>query len=150
VIVTVHVASGGLLGALAGTRRRALALGPLAHVVGDWIPHGDLPSRRFEVVSGTFGVLLLAAARGPSDPAVVGSISAALPDAEHLLRLPRPDGRKLFPSHRFHGWHRSGGVSTRAQLVVAGVLLGALAASGVGAQGAVGRKSSSSSPPAAM
>jgi hypothetical protein len=149
-IVSLHVASGGLMGALGGTRPRALALGPLVHLLGDRMPHEDLPSRRFEIASGTLGVLALAAARGPADPAVVGSISAALPDAEHVIRLPRPGGKKLFPSHRFRGWHRSGGVSVGAQLVVAGVLLGALVASGIGAQGAVGRRSSSSSPPAAM
>jgi hypothetical protein len=149
-IVSLHVASGGLVGALAGTRRRALALGPLAHLLGDRMPHHDLPDRRFEIASGTLGVLALAAVRGPLDPAVLGSISAALPDAEHVLRLPRPGGKKLFPSHRFYGWHRSGGVSAGAQLVAAGFLLGALVAAGLRAQGAVGSRSSSSSPPAAM
>jgi hypothetical protein len=149
-IVSLHVASGALVGALVGTRRRAVACGPLAHLLGDLLPHHDLPSRRFELASGTAAVLLLAAARGPADPAVVGSVCGALPDVEHVLRLPRPGGKKLFPSHRFRGWHRSGGVSVPAQLVAAGILLGALTASGLRLQGAVGSRSSSSSPPSAM
>jgi hypothetical protein len=45
-----------------------------------------------------------------------------------VLRLPRPGGRKLFPSHRLYGWHRSGGIPDWGQLLVAGVLLGVLLA----------------------
>ena len=88
------------------------------------MPHGDIPDRRFEVGSGIAAVLLLAAVRGPLDPAVTGALAATAPDLEHLFRLPRPGGRKLFPSHRLHGWHRSGGVPDWAQLLAAGVLLG--------------------------
>jgi hypothetical protein len=91
------------------------------------MPHHDIPSRRFEIASGAGAVLLLAARRGPLDPAVVGAVAAAFPDVEHVVRLPRPDGRKLFPSHRFHGWHRAGGVPAWAQLLAAGAILGALA-----------------------
>jgi hypothetical protein len=40
--------------------------------------------------------------------------------------MPRPGGRKLFPSHRIRGWHRPGGISASAQLLVAGLLLGAM------------------------
>lgn len=127
-IVSLHVASGGFAGVLAGSRRRAAALGPLAHAAGDYVPHHDLPSRRFEIASGMAAVVLLAVARGPFDPAVVGGVAAALPDVEHVLGLPRPGGRKLFPSHRFHGWHRAGGVPTWAQLLAAGAILGALTA----------------------
>ena len=53
-----------------------------------------------------------------------GAAAGSAPDLEHLLRLPRPGGRKLFPSHRFRGWHRADGVPTWAQLLAAGVLLG--------------------------
>jgi hypothetical protein len=60
-----------------------------------------------------------------------------VPDVEHVIRLPRPGGRKLFPSHRVYGWHRSGGLPTSLQLVAAGTILGALAARGV--YGRVGR-----------
>ena len=45
-IVSMHVASGAAAGALAGTRRRALVLGPLLHALGDRIPHSDIASRR--------------------------------------------------------------------------------------------------------
>jgi hypothetical protein len=118
------------VGTLAGTRARAAALGALAHLAGDLVPHRDFPSRRFEIASGTVAVLLLAATRGPLDPAVVGGVAASFPDVEHVLPLPRPGGRKLFPSHRFHGWHREGGASAPTQLVIACALLWALAASG--------------------
>jgi hypothetical protein len=131
VISSLHVASGALVGALADSRFRAAALGALAHVAGDRMPHQDLHSRRFELGSSTAAVLLLAAARGPLDPAVIGGVSSALPDAEHVLSLPRPGGRKLFPSHRIRGWHRRGGVPTWTQLLAAGAILGALAAQGI-------------------
>ena len=129
-IVSLHVATGAAAGALAGTPLRALALGPLVHVAGDRMPHHDLGSRSFEIASGTAAVLLLGMTRGPIDPATLGAVAASAPDIEHVLPLPRPGGRKLFPSHRLRGWHRSGGVSAGAQLVAAGVLLGALAATG--------------------
>jgi hypothetical protein len=90
------------------------------------LPHEDIPDRGFEIGSGIAGVLLLAAVRGPLDPAVTGALAASSPDLEHVLRLPRPGGRKLFPSHRLRGWHRSGGVSAPVQLVLAGFLIGLL------------------------
>lgn len=127
-IVSLHIASGALTGALAGSRRGALVLGPVTHLAGDRMPHHDIASRRFEIASGTGLVLLLVARRGPLDPAVLGAVAAALPDVEHVLRLPRPGGRKLFPSHRVRGWHRAGGVPAWTQLLAAGAILGALAA----------------------
>jgi hypothetical protein len=136
-IVSLHVATGGLVGALARTRGRALLLGLAAHAAGDAVPHQDVASRRFETVSGIAGLALLAAARGPLDPAVVGAAAASVPDVEHVLPLPRPGGRKLFPSHRVRGWHRSGGLPASVQLLAAGALLGALAARGF--YGRVGR-----------
>jgi len=90
------------------------------------MPHEDIPDRRFEIGSGIAGILLLIAARGPFDPAITGALAASCPDIEHVVRLPRPGGGKLFPSHRFHGWHRSGGISAPAQLVLAGFLMGLL------------------------
>jgi hypothetical protein len=130
-IVSLHVATGGLAGALAGSRGLAVVLGLAAHAAGDRMPHEDLRSRRFETASGLAALALLAVARGPLDPAVVGAAAGSAPDVEHVLRLPRPGGRKLFPSHRVYGWHRAGGVSASAQLVAAGVILGALAAHGL-------------------
>ena len=126
-IVSLHVASGALAGALAGSRTGARALGPLAHLLGDRMPHHDIHSRPFEIASGIAALLFLATRRGPLDPAVLGAVAASVPDVEHVVRFPRPGGRKLFPSHRFHGWHRPGGVPTWAQLLAAGAILGALA-----------------------
>jgi hypothetical protein len=126
VIVSLHVASGGLAGAVAGSRRRAIVLGALMHLAGDRLPHQDIADRRFEIRSGVAALLALAVRRGPLDPVTVGAAAGSAPDLEHVLRLPRPGGRKLFPSHRIHGWHRAGGVSSTAQLLAAGVLLGLL------------------------
>jgi hypothetical protein len=123
-ITSLHVATGAAGGVLAGSRARALALGMLLHAAGDRVPHQDIPSRRFETFSGTGAALAVAAARGPLSPALVGAVAASAPDLEHVVRLPRPGGRKLFPSHRFRGWHRAGGVSAPAQLLAAGFLLG--------------------------
>jgi hypothetical protein len=127
VIVSLHVATGAAAGALAGSRMRALALGPLLHIAGDLMPHSDIRSRRFEIASGVAGVLALAARRGPLDPAVLGALAACAPDLEHLSPRLQPGGRKHFPSHQ-PGWHRSPGVPAWAQLLAAGVLLGALLA----------------------
>lgn len=138
VIVSLHVATGAAAGAAAGSRLAGLALGLLIHLLGDWMPHQDIASRRFEIRSGVISVLLLAAARGPLDAATVGAIAASAPDLEHVIRLPRPGGRKLFPSHRFPSWHRSGGIPASLQLIVAGSILGWLLASG-GASRARGR-----------
>jgi hypothetical protein len=132
VIVSLHVATGGLAGSLATRRSIAFALGLLAHAAGDAVPHQDVRSRRFETASGVAGLLLLAAAKGPLHPVVVGAVGASIPDVEHVLPLPRPGGRKLFPSHRVRGWHKSGGLSTSTQLLAAGAILGALASTANG------------------
>jgi hypothetical protein len=123
-IVSLHVASGAALGAATSSRRAAVALGLLSHALADRIPHQDIPSRRFELRSGVALLLLVALRRGVLDGATIGAVAASAPDVEHVLRLPRPGGRKLFPSHRFHGWHRSGGVPAWLQLLLAGLLVG--------------------------
>ena len=129
-IVAWHVASGAAVGAVAGSRGRAVAFGALLHVLSDAVPHWDIASRRFEFRSGVLMLAALAALRGPLDPAVLGAAASSAPDAEHVLRLPRPGGRKLFPSHRWRGWHKAGGVPAWAQLLAAGFLFGALVAQG--------------------
>lgn len=127
-IVSLHVATGALGGLLGGSRAAAAVIGPVLHFLGDRMPHEDINSHPFEVGTGVAGVLALALLRGPFDPATVGAVASAAPDVEHVVRLPRPGGRKLFPSHRRPGWHRAGGVSAEAQLFVAGVLLGTVLA----------------------
>jgi hypothetical protein len=127
-IVAFHVASGAALGAAVGKRGRAALAGALAHAVADAIPHWDVASRRLELRSGALMLLGLALARGPFDSAVIGAVAASAPDVEHVVRLPRPGGRKLFPSHRWRGWHKPGGVPASVQFLAAGVLFGALVA----------------------
>jgi len=123
VIVSLHVATGAVGGALAGTRLRALALGPVLHLAADLLPHHDIRSRKFEGWSGVVLVALLAATRGVTSPEAIGGLAASAPDLEHVLPLPRPGGRKLFPSHRVGGLHQEGGVPAWAQLAAAGILL---------------------------
>ena len=52
--------------------------------------------------------------------------SGAAPDLEHVIPHPGHERPKLFPSHRFEGWHRGGGVSAPLQLAAALVIVGAL------------------------
>ena len=118
-IVSLHVATGALVGAIAGTPRRALLLGPPTHLLGDRIA-----SRRFEIASGVACIGLLAARRGPFDSATVGAFAASAPDLEHVFPALRPGGRKLF--HGALGWHRSGRLPATLQLVVAGAIVGFL------------------------
>lgn len=122
-IVGLHVATGALAGALVGSRTVAIPVGLALHLVGDVTPHRDFPSHAFELGSGIVGVLALARRRGWGDPVTVGAIASSAPDLEHVLPLPRPGGRKLFPSHRWPGLHRVGGISAGAQLAAACALL---------------------------
>jgi hypothetical protein len=124
VIVTLHVATGAAAGALLGSRKKALVAGVVLHALGDYMPHHDINSQRFEIGSGLAAVVALALRYGPTSPAVFGALGASAPDIEHVLPLPRPGGRQLFPSHRVEGWHRPGGVPAWAQLVAAGTILG--------------------------
>jgi hypothetical protein len=128
VIVSLHVATGAAAGFVAPSRRWAVMLGALAHLAGDRMPHEDIPSRRFELRSGIAALVAIALRRGPFDKVTLGAAAGSAPDLEHMLPFPRPGGRKLFPSHRFPGWHRSGGVSRSAQLLAAGIVLGLLLA----------------------
>jgi hypothetical protein len=120
------VATGAAVGAASRSRAQAVLAGAVSHFVGDRVPHQDLPSRRFEIGSGLALLGLLAVARGSLDSAIVGACAGSAPDLEHVLPLPTLGGRKLFPSHRIRGWHRSGGLPAWLQLVAAGAIVGAL------------------------
>ena len=123
-IVALHVATGATVGAAVRSRTAAALLGIPLHLAGDRVPHRDIHNRRFEVGSGLVLVGLLALRRGITDASTIGALAACSPDVEHIMRLPRPGGSKLFHGRR--GWHRSGGLSTRTQLLVAGLLVGSL------------------------
>jgi hypothetical protein len=126
VIVSLHVATGAAAGAASGSRVAALLLGPVLHLAGDRLPHQDIRSRHFEIGSGLAGLVLLAAGRGPLDPATLGAAASSAPDLEHVLPFLRPGGRKLFHGRR--GWHRSGRFPADLQLLLAGAILGVLIA----------------------
>ncbi len=123
-IVALHVASGAAVGALTGSRLGALLLGPPTHLMGDRIPHQDIESRRFEIASGVACIGLLAARRGPLDPATLGAFAASAPDLEHVFPSLRPRGKKVF--HGRLGWHRSGNFPASVQLLLAGAVVGYL------------------------
>jgi hypothetical protein len=127
-IVSLHVATGAALGAMTRSRLAAVGLGALAHALGDRVPHQDIDGPEFELWTGVAGLTALSLTRGPFDPAVIGAAAASAPDSEHILPFLRFRGRKLFPSHRFRGWHRTGGLPAAVQLLAAGVLLGLLCA----------------------
>jgi hypothetical protein len=122
-IVSLHVATGATAGVLCRSRLRALLVGPVLHLAGDRLPHQDIPNRRFEIGSGLFAVALLAARRGPVDAGTLGAVAASAPDLEHLFPTVRPFGKKVFHPH---GWHRRGALPAKAQLLIAGVILGLL------------------------
>ena len=128
-IVSLHVATGAAVGLASPSRGAAVVLGALTHFLGDRVPHYDILDRRFEIWSGVAALTAVAVRCGPFDPATIGAAAGSAPDLEHVVRLPRPGGRKLFPSHRIRGWHRSGGLLTSTQLLAAGILLGFVLAS---------------------
>ena len=113
------------MGAFVRSRPLALLLGPPLHMAGDRVPHQDIPDRSFEIASGLVALGLLAARRGPLDPAVLGGAAASMPDLEHLVPWLRVGGEKLF--HRGGGRHGVG-ISVEAQLLLAGGVVGLLLA----------------------
>jgi hypothetical protein len=123
VIVSLHVATGAVLGAVVRSRSLAFVLGPPLHVAGDRVPHEDIPDRSFEIGSGLLALALLAARRGLFDPAVLGGAAASAPDLEHLLPQLRVRGEKIF--HRGGGRHGVG-MPAESQLLLAGALVGLL------------------------
>lgn len=124
-IVSLHVAIGGAAGALVRSRSLAFVIGPVLHVAGDHVPHEEIPDRTFEIGSGLVALGLLAARRGPFDPAVLGGAASAMPDLEHLVPWLRLRGEKVF--HRGGGRHGAG-MPVEAQLLTAGALVGLLLA----------------------
>jgi hypothetical protein len=125
-IVAMHVATGALAGALTGDRAAAAVAGVALHAVGDAIPHEDFESLELETGLGLALLAALAIRRGLTDPAVIGAAFSAAPDLEHVIPHPGHERPKLFPSHRFDGWHRGGGLSAPLQLAAAIVIVGAL------------------------
>ena len=125
-IVAMHVATGALAGAMAGDRTAAAVVGVALHAAGDAVPHDDFGSLQLETGLGLALLAALAIRRGVTDPAVIGAAFSAAPDLEHVIPYPGHERPKLFPSHRFEGWHRGGGVSAPLQLAAALVIVGAL------------------------
>jgi hypothetical protein len=133
VLLTNHVLSGALIGALARRPLTAFAVGAASHFVLDAVPHwGAYGSRRrFLRVAVADGLISLAAmgtlaAVSPADrrlAVLAGMTGAALPDADKPATL--WFGRSPFPAavNRFHtriqheAWHRG-----YVEVLAAGVL----------------------------
>jgi hypothetical protein len=126
-IESLHIATGAAVGAACGSPLGALLLGPVVHLAGDLVPHDDVDDRPFEIATAVGSILLLAAARGPLDPATLGGAAAAFPDLEHLRAFPGTGGRKVFPTHRRPSLHARGGLPVWLQLAAAGAILAWLA-----------------------
>ena len=118
-MVLVHVAAGAAAGTAVRSRLAAIPLGLALHAAADVVPHDDVASHRFEAASGIAALALLAARRGTLSPVTLTAAVSAAPDLEHPLPLPRPGGRKLFPTHRWPLRERSRRVPVAAQLVAA-------------------------------
>jgi hypothetical protein len=113
-LVTNHVLSGALLGAVTGRAEVALPLGVASHFALDAAPHwgkwdSDGDFLRVAVADGLIGLAVMAgaAALAPRErrPAVVaGMVGAALPDLDKPARL--AFGRSPFPRwvDEFHGY----------------------------------------------
>ena len=129
VLTTAHIASGAAVGTMLKSRPAAVIAGVGLHYLGDKLPHEDVTSRRFEVITGLGAMALLAYSRGPLSPSTICGAFASAPDLEHILPFPKIGGRKLFPTHRGH--HPTGGVPVWIQLVCAGAVLGSVAAGGL-------------------
>ena len=123
VIESLHVATGAAIGEATGSRFWAAVLGPVSHFLGDLTPHDDIPSDAFETLTGMAAGLYVVYRRGLFSPAAIGAIAATMPDWEHVLRPAKPGRRQLFPSHRYKGLHRRGGLPAWLQLGAAFGLL---------------------------
>lgn len=117
---------GGLRCGDDGGRRRCAALGRPPRLLGDVFPRGGTGSRWFEAASGVVTLLAFAPPSVPLDPVTIGAASAAAPDVEHVLSLPRPGGGPLFPTHRWKRLHHAGRRPGAAQFVLAYLLLAGL------------------------
>ena len=148
-LLTNHVVSGALIGALARRPRPAFAAGVASHFVLDAVPHwGDWGSPRtflrVAVPDGLISLALIGALAAASAPerrlaVVAGMAGAALPDVDKPTKL--WFGWSPFPAavDRFHGhiqreaWHR-GYVEVAAAATLVPAALAALRGSAPGAQ----------------
>jgi hypothetical protein len=133
VLLTNHVLSGALIGALARRPLTAFAVGAASHFVLDAVPHwGEWDSQRqFLRVAVVDGLVSLAAmgafaAASPADrrlAVLAGMTGAALPDADKPAIL--WFGRSPFPAavNRFHmGIQREASHRGYVEVLAAGVL----------------------------
>jgi hypothetical protein len=119
-ICAVHALIGATVARLCRTRAQALLAGAASHLVSDMLPHRDLGIPKEAALLGG-ALALVVGARGADSREFAGALGAALPDLENLIGrvLGIPDGRLLFPTHRW--WHGRSIRSVRAQVSLAAV-----------------------------
>jgi hypothetical protein len=133
VLGIVHSATGAWLSKAGCSRRQAIVLAVISHVVLDFIGHEEPFNKRGPRLDVLLPDLALTAAatvwfgaqRGWLSPALLGSVASILPDAEHFLPLNRGSGNEQFPSHRFadllHSKTRPK-LSVKVQFILGGLL----------------------------
>jgi hypothetical protein len=151
VLLTNHVLSGALIGALAGRPAPAFAAGVASHFVLDAVPHwGDWGSqRRFLQVAvpdglvslAVMGTLTAVSPPGRRAAMLAGMAGAALPDADKPTRMwfgwsPFPAAVDRFHARIQHESFRRAPVELAAAGVFATTALLALRRGRRGAQGA--------------
>ncbi len=133
-LAVVHSAAGAWLSKAARSRRQAILLGIVSHVVVDFLGHEEPfdedGNPRVAVLLPDVGLTVIAlvwlgAKRGWLSPSLLGNIASILPDTEHLLPLGRGSQDKLFPSHHFENLlHSKTGLkpSLNVQFLLGGLL----------------------------
>lgn len=120
----VHSAAGAWLSKAVRSKREAVLLGVLSHVVLDFLGHeepfDDDGNLRLAVLLPDVGftltaIVCLAAQREWLSLGLLGSVASIIPDVEHFLPLGRGSHKKSFPSHRFENLLHS---KTRPKLSV--------------------------------
>jgi len=112
VIITNHVLTGAVVGAMAPSVPAAVAAGVASHFALDAVPHFGVPDRyfmRLAVPDGLVGLAAIAvvAARTPADRrgrVLAGIVGACLPDMDKPSR--QFFGRSPFPAV-LDDWHAS-------------------------------------------
>jgi hypothetical protein len=153
VLITNHVLSGALIGAVARTPARALALGVVSHFVLDAVPHwGDWGSQqrflKVAIVDGLAGLAVMGTATAMAPPerraaVLAGMVGAAVPDLDKPARL--WFGRSPWPDavNRFHSAiqdEASDRFGRELKFMVAFAAAVALTAKRSGKQGRPGRR----------
>jgi hypothetical protein len=104
-MLATHLTVGALAGRGCANPAVAFLVGIASHALLDVLPHEDAVTARTEL--RVVAVLTPAIAAGThfDSRALAGAVGGALPDLEHIQRLPGAGGRLVFPTHGPGGFH---------------------------------------------